>query len=101
MTLLITYPDHKIPDLWRNRLESWTKVIYLPLTHFQPIMLDSEQYQIIANAQNIGLTSHFAAHLFVKNYRQYNHTATLQVISQKMNAQLKPYVFNPIEFSKQ
>lgn len=101
MTLLITYPDHKIPDLWRNRLESWTKVIYLPLTHFHPIMLDSEQYQTIANAQNIGLTSHFAAQLFVKNYRQYNHTATLQVISQKMKAQLKPYVANPIEVSKQ
>lgn len=101
MTLLITYPEHKIPGLWRNRLEFWTKVIYLPLTNFHPIMLDSEQYQTISNAKNIGLTSHFAAQLFINNYRQYNRTATLQVISQKMKAQLKPYVINPIESSKQ
>ncbi|RSX50078.1 uroporphyrinogen-III synthase [Bifidobacterium callimiconis] len=92
MTILITYPRHKIPQDLQDRLDlavAPATPIYLPLRHLQAVPLSSSDRNHIARSDYLIITSNFALTTLIDHILPSLASAwhgTLIVLSRKMES---------------
>lgn len=89
VTVLITYPQKKVPESWQAKLERLDQVIYLPFRVLKAVNLTNQSRSELARASDLAISSHFAAQVFGQKLRTINSTAVIHVLSQKLADQLR------------
>lgn len=89
MSILITYPRHKVSPHLRTRLAEAGAVLYLPLRLLQAVDVTPQQQQNILRSDTVILTSAFGLSVFLDRYAidwmtAQGDAATLVVLSRKM-----------------
>lgn len=97
MAILITYPKNKVPVYWRIKLEQKDDVIYFPFRILKAVNLTPESKEILQNSKALAITSLFCAQVFCDQLKKLNPTATIYVLSKKIEQRLEKKVTNPIQ----
>lgn len=97
MAILITYPKNKVPVYWRIKLEQKDDVIYFPFRILKAVNLKRESKEILQNSKSLAITSLFGAQVFCDQLKRLNSTATIYVLSKKIEQSLEKKVTNPIQ----
>lgn len=97
MAILITYPKNKVPVYWRIKLEQKDDVIYFPFRILKAVNLTQEDKEILQNSKALTITSLFGAQVFCNQLKKLNSTATIYVLSKKIQQSLENKVSNPIQ----
>lgn len=97
MAILITYPKNKVPVYWRIKLEQKDDVIYFPFRILKAVNLTPKSKEILQNSKALAITSLFGAQVFCDQLKKLNPTATIYVLSKKIEQRLEKKVTNPIQ----
>lgn len=89
MTILITYPKHKVSIYWRRKLEQVADVVYFPFRVLKPRPLTTTEQERITHATDLAITSPFGAQVFSDHLAALNPSARVHVLSQKLKKQLE------------
>ncbi|PIN30286.1 uroporphyrinogen-III synthase [Limosilactobacillus reuteri] len=97
MAILITYPKNKIPVYWRIKLEQKDDVIYFPFRILKAVNLGQADKKILQESKALAITSLFGAQVFCDHLKKLNSTATIYVLSKKIEQILANNIVNPIK----